>query len=139
MLAFFERSNAGANLRFGFYLMFIEQKRLSAVRILQSCVVSATAGVGYRFHCRDAHHQKLILARAFQLDRRDAGAFDSRAGDDDAVAAQERRVMRPEIGDHPFSQSEIVNAPAFVKDRHAIGKHARLAIEWNETVVEQAD
>src|SRR5262245_675635 len=47
--------------------------------------------------------------------------------------------MRPQNIHHALRQTEIVNAAAFGKDRHAIGKDPRLSIERNQTAFKQAD
>ena len=47
--------------------------------------------------------------------------------------------MRSQSIHHALRETEIVNAPAFWTDRHAIGKDPRLSIEWNQTAFKQAD
>src|SRR5262245_16800417 len=86
MLAFLERANARANLRFRFHFVFPQQKRPRSIRIFQPRVASSTAGIGHRFYRSDARHQQLILASALELNRRNARAFDARADYDDAMS-----------------------------------------------------
>jgi len=69
VLSFSERADAGANLRFRFDSVFVQKKRPSAIRIFQPRVVTPSTRIGHRFHGRDAHHQELVLAGPFELNR----------------------------------------------------------------------
>src|SRR5437016_8281262 len=139
MLAFFECANTGAYLRFRLHFVLVKQKWPRAIGILQTRVVSAAAGIGHRLDCRYAHHQKLILAGPFELNRRNACALDAGTDNDDAVPAKKRCVMRPKIGNHALREREVVDATTYRKDRHAVGEDPRFAIERYESAVEQTD
>src|SRR5215831_12758417 len=65
VLAFSERTDAGANLSFRLDLMLVQKKRPGPIGILQSSVAATSSGIGHRFDRRDAHHQELILTRTF--------------------------------------------------------------------------
>ena len=69
VLAFFERADAGANLRFRFDFMLVQKKWPGAIGIFQPRIVTPATCVGHGFDGRDAHHQELILASPFELNR----------------------------------------------------------------------
>src|SRR5262245_15944626 len=108
VLAFFERLDARANLRLRFHFVFPQQKRPRSIGIFQPRVASSTARIGHRFYRSDARHEQLILASALELNRRNARAFDARAGYDDAMSAQEGGVVRTETFHHALGQPEVV-------------------------------
>src|SRR5215813_2745658 len=67
VLAFSERTDAGANLSFRLDLMLVQKKRPGPIGILQSSVAATSFGIGHRFDRGDTHHQKLILASPLEL------------------------------------------------------------------------
>src|SRR5215510_2453204 len=69
VLTFSECADAGTNLCFRLDIMLVQKKRPGPIGIFQASIAATSSGLGHRFDRRDAHHQELILASPFELNR----------------------------------------------------------------------
>src|SRR5262245_39617248 len=136
VLAFFKRTDALVILRFRFHFMLVQEKWPRAIGIFQPRAAAPAPRVGHGFYGRDTHHQELILAGAFELNCRDAGAFNSGAHDHDAVPTEKNRIVCSQRIYHASGECETIDPMTVGKNRHAVGKDPRLSVERNQSAIE---